>query len=97
METSAEQEPPPSQEPQQQQPQQPQPIQMTVLPTIRFLSNLKGNFLYFPHEIPLAHQPPCSYPNPRPKCSACQNISVSQCSKTKQPVCSLACYIKIQR
>jgi hypothetical protein len=67
---------------------------------ITYISNSKGNFLYFPDSINIPYeiqQLPKEYPGNRPKCEApgCTNERLYSCKKTNLSLCSLDCYKKI--
>ncbi|KAJ7376131.1 INO80 complex subunit B [Desmophyllum pertusum] len=73
-----------------------------VVPHIRYISNYKGFALSFSKglEFPIQMQSSEAQGPPKPKstCSAqgCKNLKKYSCSSNNLPVCSMACYKKVQ-
>ncbi|XP_020622333.1 INO80 complex subunit B-like [Orbicella faveolata] len=70
------------------------------VPHIRYISNYTGFALSFSKglEFPLQVQSTQGSPKPKPTCSAqgCNNLKKYSCSSNDLPVCSMACYKKVQ-
>lgn len=70
------------------------------VPHIRYVSNYQGFAMSFSTglEFPLQMQSSQGPPKPRSACSAqgCTNLKKYSCSSNNLPVCSMACYKKVQ-
>lgn len=71
--------------------------QKTSYPKITYINNIKRTFILVPpgYEFPLKAQIPRNPPSAELCCiSGCKNRKVYNCSVTRHPLCSLACYKK---